>query len=92
MPSAPDVFVVELRRTGQSVTVGPEKSILEAVQDLVEVDYFCLQGVCGTCVQVVLDGTPLHRDNVLSDQARAAGNRITICVSRSSTDLLVLDL
>jgi vanillate O-demethylase ferredoxin subunit len=86
-------FTVELRKTGVSVEVAPGQTILAAVLLVVgHVDYYCLRGDCGTCVQTVLEGVPLHRDTVLSQRAREAGKRITICVSRSSTDTLVLDL
>jgi ferredoxin len=61
------------------------------VADTVEVDYFCRRGECATCVQTVVEGTPLHKDSVLSDRARANG-KIIICVSRSLSDRLVLDL
>lgn len=100
MPSAGEAsqsedraFTVELRRTGVSVDVAPGQTILAAVQPLVEgVSFNCLRGDCGTCVQTVLEGEPLHRDTVLSARAKQAGKRITICVSRSRTDRLVLDL
>ena len=86
-------FTVELRRTGVSVDVAPGQTILAAVLPLVEgVSFNCLRGDCGTCVQTVLEGEPLHRDTVLSPRAKQAGKRITICVSRSRTDRLVLDL
>jgi ferredoxin len=92
MPSAPDTFTVVLRRSGTTVEVGPDQTILQAVRAVVEVDFFCRRGECGTCVQSILAGKALHRDTVLSSQAREAGQRIAICVSRSMTDVLVLDL
>jgi vanillate O-demethylase ferredoxin subunit len=48
--------------------------------------------VCGTCITDVLEGVPDHRDLILSGDEKAAGNLITPCVSRSKTNLLVLDV
>ncbi|WP_322098471.1 2Fe-2S iron-sulfur cluster-binding protein [Nakamurella alba] len=88
----PDSFVVELRASGHRLEIGPDRSILEEVEKHVPVDFTCRKGECGSCVQKVLEGRPAHRDTVLSKRAKEAGKRITICVSRSETDVLVLDL
>jgi hypothetical protein len=40
----------------------------------------------------VLDGLPDHRDSVLDEEERAANDCMMICVSRSCTGRLVLDL
>jgi hypothetical protein len=40
----------------------------------------------------VLEGTPDHRDSVLSQAEKDAGEVMLICVSRSRTERLVLDL
>jgi hypothetical protein len=40
----------------------------------------------------VLEGIPDHRDSVLADAEKAAGEVMLICVSRSRTERLVLDL
>lgn len=94
MPDAPErSFTVELRRSGLQVEVPAGSTILETVRPLVTgLSWNCLSGTCGTCTQTVLDGVPEHRDTVLSPRAKQAGKRITICVSRSRTDTLVLDL
>jgi ferredoxin len=52
----------------------------------------CRQGTCSTCETEVLDGRPDHRDSILADEERAAGRCMFICVSRSRSDRLVLDL
>ena len=39
-----------------------------------------------------LSGTPDHRDVVLSEAERAAGNVMQICVSRAKSPRLVLDI
>ncbi|MFJ8925255.1 PDR/VanB family oxidoreductase [Streptomyces sp. NPDC102364] len=86
-------FEVELRRTGRTVTVPPDLSVLHAVRRAgVEVLSSCEQGTCGTCLVPVLTGTPDHRDAVLAEHERAAGDCLLPCVSRSRSDRLVLDL
>jgi ferredoxin-NADP reductase len=86
-------FEVELARTGVTVTVPPSLSVLEAVGSAgVEVLSSCRQGICGTCETTVLAGEPDHRDTLLDDDERAAGDCMYICVSRSCSDRLVLDL
>jgi ferredoxin len=86
-------FAVELARTGRSVAVPPGTSVLEAVTAAgVEVLSSCRQGTCGTCETTVLAGRPDHRDSLLDDDERAAGDCMYVCVSRSLDDRLVLDL
>jgi ferredoxin-NADP reductase len=86
-------FAVELSRTGTTVTVGPEASVLDAVHAAgVEVLSSCRQGICGTCETTVLAGLPDHRDSLLDEDDRAANDCMYICVSRSCSDRLVLDL
>jgi ferredoxin-NADP reductase len=93
VPALSTPFEVELRRSGRRVTVTPDVSVLEAVAGAgVDVLSSCRQGTCGTCETAVLDGRPDHRDSLLDDDERAAGDCMYICVSRSCTERLVLDL
>ncbi|WLW50876.1 PDR/VanB family oxidoreductase [Streptomyces sp. YU58] len=86
-------FEVELAQSGRTVTVAPEVSVLDAVRAAgVEVLFSCTEGTCGTCETDVLDGTPDHRDSVLTDEEREAGETMMICVSRCRGKRLVLDL
>ncbi|MGW3447199.1 PDR/VanB family oxidoreductase [Streptomyces sp. NPDC001076] len=86
-------FEVELRRSGRTVTVTPEVSVLEAVRRAgADVLSSCEQGTCGTCLTPVLEGQPDHRDSVLADHERAANDCMFLCVSRSRGGRLVLDL
>ncbi|MFF9028928.1 PDR/VanB family oxidoreductase [Streptomyces iakyrus] len=86
-------FEVELARSGRTLTVAPDVSVLDAVRDAgVDVLYSCTEGTCGTCETDVLDGEPDHRDSVLTDDERAAGETMLICVSRCRGGRLVLDL
>jgi ferredoxin-NADP reductase len=86
-------FEVELRRSGATVTVPVGCTILERVRDVVpDVLSSCEEGYCGTCETRVLDGTPLHRDTILSEAERRRNDTMMICVGRSRTERLVLDL
>jgi ferredoxin-NADP reductase len=92
-PVRTTAFDVELHRSGRTVTVTPDVSVLEAVAAAgVEVLSSCRQGTCGTCETAVLAGVPDHRDSLLDDEERAAGDCMYPCVSRSCSDRLVLDL
>lgn len=92
-PVRPGPFDVELRRSGRTVRVPDGSSVLAAVRMAgVGVLSSCQQGVCGTCETTVLGGLPDHRDSILADHEREAGDRMYICVSRSRTDRIVLDL
>ncbi|PPS72395.1 MULTISPECIES: PDR/VanB family oxidoreductase [Streptomyces] len=86
-------FEVELAQSGRTLTVAPEVSVLDAVRAAgIEVLYSCTEGTCGTCETDVLDGEPDHRDSVLTEDERAAGETMMICVSRCRGKRLVLDL
>ncbi|TPQ23253.1 PDR/VanB family oxidoreductase [Streptomyces sporangiiformans] len=86
-------FEVVLERTGKTLTVPVGVSVLDTVRDAgVEVLYSCTEGTCGTCETDVLEGTPDHRDSVLTDEEREAGETMLICVSRCRGQRLVLDL
>ncbi|MGX1273483.1 PDR/VanB family oxidoreductase [Streptomyces phaeoluteigriseus] len=86
-------FEVELARSGRTLTVAPGVSVLDTVRAAgVEVLFSCTEGTCGTCETDVLGGTPDHRDSVLTDQEREAGETMMICVSRCRGKRLVLDL
>jgi ferredoxin-NADP reductase len=88
-----DTFEVVCQRSGVSVRVPPDKSILEAVEEEgIDVLASCCEGVCGTCETGVVEGTPDHRDSLLNEAEREAGEIMMICVSRSRSEKLVLDL
>lgn len=86
-------FDVVLARTGLTLTVPPDRSVLSVVEQAgAPVLYACAEGSCGTCETPVLEGRPDHRDSVLTDDERRACDRMLLCVSRSCTPRLVLDL
>ncbi|MDQ1024458.1 ferredoxin-NADP reductase [Streptomyces umbrinus] len=86
-------FEVVLERSGHTLTVPADVSVLDTVRSAgVEVLFSCTEGTCGTCETDVLEGTPDHRDSVLTDEEREAGETMLICVSRCQGKRLVLDL
>ncbi|MFJ8113998.1 PDR/VanB family oxidoreductase [Streptomyces sp. NPDC096132] len=86
-------FDVELAQSGRTLTVSPGVSVLDTVRAAgVEVLWSCTEGTCGTCETDVLEGTPDHRDSVLTAEEREAGETMMICVSRCRGKRLVLDL
>jgi len=86
-------FEVVCQRSGLTVTVPPGQSIIDALDEQgVSVLSSCLEGVCGTCETQVLEGIPDHRDSLLSEDEREANEYMMVCVSRSKSDRLVLDL
>jgi ferredoxin-NADP reductase len=92
-PARTAPFEVELARTGTTVTVTPDVTVLEALNAVgVEVLSSCRRGVCGTCETTVLAGRPDHRDALLDDDERDVNDCMYICVSRSRDERLVLDL
>ncbi|CAN5524385.1 PDR/VanB family oxidoreductase [soil metagenome] len=87
-------FDVELRRSGRTVRVGKDVSILDALTAAkVDVLWDCRRGECGLCPQNVIeaDGPIEHRDRYLSDEERESGSTLCICVSRIRGARLVLD-
>ncbi|MER6786676.1 PDR/VanB family oxidoreductase [Streptomyces sp. NPDC000658] len=92
-PGPTEAFELELARSGLTLTVPPDRSVLETIEEAgVAVDFSCREGTCGTCETDVLDGKPDHRDSLLTEDERAAGDTMLICVSRSCGPRLVLDL
>lgn len=92
-PARDAPFHIDLARSGTSVLVTPDISVLDAVRAAgVNVLSSCQQGTCGTCETDVIQGEPDHRDSLLDDEERQANKCMFICVSRSCSDRLVLDL
>ena len=73
--------------------VPADKSIVDVLtENGIENMTSCSQGVCGTCLTGVLEGTPDHRDVYLSEPEHRACDKIMLCVSRAKSKTLVLDL
>ena len=86
-------FEVELGRSGKVLTVEPDQFLLDVLNDNgCGVICSCTQGICGSCVTPVLAGEPEHRDAILTDAERLTNDKMCVCVGRSKTPRLVLDL
>ena len=86
-------FELELRLSGLTFTIPADKTILEVLEEAGEDPmYDCNRGECGVCTAEVLEGTPDHRDYFLTDKEKAEGKLIQICISRSKSPKLVLDM
>jgi ferredoxin-NADP reductase len=86
-------FTVELRRSGLLLDVPADRTLLEVVREAApDVAFSCEEGFCGSCETRVLAGVPEHHDTVLSDEERKSGDTMMICVGRSASELLALDL
>ena len=88
-----DGFQVVCARSGVTLTVPADQSILQVLQNAgIDVAYSCEQGVCGTCEVAILEGEADHRDSILSVNEQAANKSMMTCVSRARSDRLVLDV
>lgn len=86
----PDIFQVRLASNGAVYTVPPDRSIVEVLRENgVECETSCEAGICGTCRTRYLEGSPEHRDFLLSDEEHE--EFVLICCARSQSDMLVLD-
>ena len=93
MEAAGIPFELTLVRSGRTVQVPADRSLVDVLRSLdVAIDTNCEQGVCGTCLCTVVDGTPEHLDQYLSAGEKATNMQMLPCVSRSRTKSLVLDL
>jgi ferredoxin-NADP reductase len=88
-----ETFQVELKQSGLTLDVPPDRTILEVVREhRPEVLSDCEEGFCGACETPVLEGRPDHRDTILDEREREASETMMICVSRSCSKKLTLDL
>lgn len=86
-------YTVVLSRSQKELKVAPGQTILAALLAAgIDAPYSCEEGLCGACMTAVLEGTPDHRDTVLTPAERETNKKIMICCSGSKGDRLVLDL
>ena len=84
-------FELKLARSGKSYEVAASISILDTLRKNGHVlASSCESGTCGTCRTRFIEGEPDHRDLVLSDKEKKS--EIMICVSRSKSPTLTLDI
>lgn len=86
-------FEVDLMMSGLTLTVPPERSILDVVEEAgAVVPSSCRVGTCGTCEVPVIDGEVEHRDSVLSPEEQDANRSMMVCVSRAACGRITLEL
>lgn len=91
--TASSSFEVQLASSGRVVLVRSDQSVVQALaQAGADIPTSCEQGVCGTCVTRVLQGTPEHRDFYFTPAEHERNDQFTPCCSRSRSPRLVLDL
>ncbi len=84
-------FDVTLQKTGITVHVPENRSILEALRESgIATVSSCESGTCGTCKTRLVAGAVDHRDMVLMDEEK--DRCVMICVSRAKEGSLVIDL
>jgi phthalate 4,5-dioxygenase reductase subunit len=89
--AANTAFTVRLNKSGLTVPVGADQTILQALRASgQQVTSSCESGNCGSCRTGLLAGQAEHRDSVLSEGEHASN--IMVCVSRATSGELVLDL
>ncbi|MGB5777357.1 MAG: pyridoxamine 5'-phosphate oxidase family protein [Sedimenticolaceae bacterium] len=91
-PSSDDHAIrVELARSGGSLVVPADRSILDVLLDAgIAVPYDCKRGECSLCATRYREGQPEHRDLCLTSAEQEQA--LCVCVSRAKIDGLVLDL
>jgi phthalate 4,5-dioxygenase reductase subunit len=84
-------FEVNLARSRKRYEVAAGVSILDTLRNNGHIlASSCESGTCGTCRTRFSEGEPDHRDLVLSDKEKKS--EIMICVSRSKSPTLTLDI
>jgi ferredoxin-NADP reductase len=93
LPADPSArpYTLALSRSKLETRVEPGQTMLAALLSLgIDIPASCCGGICGSCRVDWLEGTPLHRDRVLSSSERERS--LMVCVAGSIEDRLVLDL
>ena len=86
-------FEVKIASSGERYPIPADKSVWSTLLEHgIDIPVSCEQGICGTCITRVLQGTPDHRDVYLTDEEKAKNDQFAPCCSRARTALLVLDL
>ncbi|HBY1570372.1 TPA: 2Fe-2S iron-sulfur cluster binding domain-containing protein [Klebsiella pneumoniae] len=91
--SAVGGYQVKIHSTGHEFIVEPGKTLLQTcLEQGINIDYSCEQGVCGACATKVVSGDLLHHDVYLSAKEKESGKVIMPCVSGCTSKKLILDI
>lgn len=89
-PEDARAFDVTLARSGTTIRVSDDESILQAMRkNGFPHPSSCESGWCGSCESLVLDGTPVHYDTVLEDDERESSKSMMVCVSRAEQSVTI---
>jgi ferredoxin-NADP reductase len=84
-------YTLSLSRSEMETRVEPGQTMLDALSSLgIDIAASCCGGICGSCKVDWLEGSPVHRDRVLSPAERQRS--LMVCVAGSAEERLVLDL
>ncbi len=84
-------FTLVLARSHREIPVALGESMLAALTRAgIDIPASCCGGICGACKVGWLEGTPVHRDRVLSPAERKRS--LMVCVAGSAEGRLVLDI
>jgi ferredoxin-NADP reductase len=91
--TASGAYEVVLKCSGKTFQIAHGQSMYDVfIENKINVEFSCKEGICGACETKVLEGLPEHRDSVLSKSERAANKTMMVCVSGCKGERLVLDL
>ncbi len=86
-------FKIRLERSNLTLDVPADRSAIDVIADAgVFIPCSCKEGTCGSCEVDVLEGVPDHRDSVLTEEERDSNSCMMVCISRSKTPLLIIDV
>jgi ferredoxin-NADP reductase len=84
-------YTIVLSRSKSEARVEPGQTMLEVLVGLgIDIPASCCGGICGSCKVDWLEGSPVHRDRVLSPSERQRS--LMVCVAGSAEERIVLDL
>ena len=85
-------FNIKIASTGDTFLVPIGKSILDVLyENKIDHPSSCKVGMCSKCLVTYTEGTVDHRD-LLSNMDIDHDTQLTICQSRATSPLLVLDI
>lgn len=89
-PQATAVPAVTFTKAGKSAPLPPDKSVLEASEDVgVNIDYSCRVGTCGICKVKLVSGQVTMEVQDALEPADKAQNIILACQAKSTADVSV---
>jgi ferredoxin-NADP reductase len=90
-PAGGRPFTAILARTGRTIRVAQDQTLLEALEAAnIDAPSLCRGGACGECRLPLLAGIPDHRDHFLTESEHATA--IMPCVSRSHSETITIDV